>query len=156
MNNRDIKLTLVEDLGSKILNDGRPYRIGLFKCSICESTVEKIMKDGIKAKVCSHACYSKIRGRRGQYKDGPIMISGYYYEYAPDHPDALKKGYVAQHRLVAEKMLGRRLSIQEDVHHINEIKTDNRPENLIVLSKSDHIKLHREQSKRHSNGQFKV
>lgn len=47
------------------------------------------------------------------------------------------------HRLVAEQVLGRPLTNGEVVHHCNEIKTDNRPENLWVFpSQSAHIKYH--------------
>lgn len=50
---------------------------------------------------------------------------------------------VFQHRLVAELIIGRRLHAGECVHHRNGNKSDNRPENLQVLSShSEHMKLH--------------
>ena len=49
------------------------------------------------------------------------------------HPRANKAGMYQVHRLVAESYLGRYLRPDEVVHHINEIKTDNRIENLIVF-----------------------
>jgi hypothetical protein len=51
-------------------------------------------------------------------------------------------GYVLQHRLVMEQMLGRYLEPTELVHHINRVKHDNRPENLALVTPREHEELH--------------
>jgi hypothetical protein len=72
-----------------------------------------------------------------------VHKGGYVYAAAPDHPQANRDGYVYEHRLVMEHTLGRLLTKQERVHHLNGIKTDNRPENLALLaSQSAHKRLH--------------
>lgn len=68
-------------------------------------------------------------GRVGQSK-------GYIMVYVPNG------GYELEHRVVAEKMIGRKLRKYEVVHHINRIKTDNRPENLQVMTILAHAHLH--------------
>lgn len=47
-----------------------------------------------------------------------------------------------QHRVVAAEKLGRELTSDEHAHHANEVKTDNRPENLEVLTKAEHTRRH--------------
>jgi hypothetical protein len=62
-----------------------------------------------------------------------------------------KEGYVMltidgreieEHRYVMEQELGRPLEDWEEVHHKNEVKHDNRPENLVLTNKWTHKKLH--------------
>jgi len=60
----------------------------------------------------------------------------------PDHPAANNQGYVYEHRLVVEHILGRYLNSDEIVHHIDLDPTNNDPTNLVVLNQSEHGRLH--------------
>jgi hypothetical protein len=68
---------------------------------------------------------------------------GYVRVYVPMHPEANSWGYVYEHRLVAEQIIGRRLGKEEVVHHKNGIRWDNDPSNLEVMTKFTHNRLPR-------------
>ena len=83
-------------------------------------------------------------GKRSfHWKGGTTMSGGYRLRYHPNHPYAKGAGYVYEHRLVVEKYIGRYLTPKEQVHHINGIKDNNRPENLMAFtSNSAHRRYH--------------
>lgn len=66
----------------------------------------------------------------------------YLYGVCPDHPKAIKHGYVLLHRLIAENMIGRRLNNNEVVHHMDGNKKNNAESNLQVMQKNEHMSLH--------------
>lgn len=76
------------------------------------------------------------------FKGGHKSKTGYFYIWKPNHPSAEKKGYINRSILVIEEKIGRFLTDNERVHHINEIKDDDRPENLEVLTEKEHKSLH--------------
>lgn len=66
------------------------------------------------------------KGGRVKTKEGYILI------WNPTHLNT-HNGYISEHRLVMEKILGRILKSKEIVHHINEKLDDNRKENLMLF-----------------------
>lgn len=56
--------------------------------------------------------------------------SGYIAIKNNTHPNASKRGYVLEHRLVMSQSIGRPIKDSETVHHKNGVKDDNRLENL--------------------------
>ncbi len=108
-------------------------------------TVEEIgIRLGVSAKVANKACkrFGFQMRRRGP-KSGPehkgwkggihADKSGYVLVHFPNHPSSNSSGYVRQHRLIAEKILGRPLLATEVVHHIDDDPANNSPENLMVF-----------------------
>ena len=99
-------------------------------------------------KFCSRACRNKAYPNKGRvgvklYRErNPSWKGGSYIEpekgyrmiRMPEHPRARTNGYVLEHILVAEKMLGRALKKGEVIHHLNHNRSDNRPENLKVYA----------------------
>lgn len=63
---------------------------------------------------------------------------GYVLVHEPDHPSADANGFVREHRVVMANMLGRELEPNEEVHHKNGVRSDNRPENLELWLKGTH------------------
>ena len=74
------------------------------------------------------------------------MLNGYRLILMPEHPRSMQtanwNGYVYEHVVVAETSLGRSLRVTEVVHHLDGNRANNRSENLLVLERSQHGKLH--------------
>lgn len=87
-----------------------------------------------------------VGAKNGMWKGGRSIASNGYVlvRVGTDHHLADVRGYAYEHRLVAEQKLGRRLKRGELVHHVNHVKTDNRPDNLdVVTSHAHHRAEHR-------------
>jgi len=89
----------------------------------------------------------KPKGEQSPHWKGGRRISrGYVLVANPGHPRADSHGYVAEHILVAESILGGPVPRSRPIHHINGNRADNRPENIVVcVNQAHHMKIHQEE-----------
>lgn len=71
-----------------------------------------------------------------------VSCGNYTYAVVKNHPKATKHGYVYHHRIVIENHIGRQLEDHEVIHHLNGDRKDNRVDNLILMTNSEHTTIH--------------
>lgn len=145
----------------KIDEEGRPYierkrKIHPFyikreygeirKCRECKikffAENRKIEVGG--GKYCSNKCQTHLsnhpRWNGGRFKSKYIYI---------DNPDN-SKPHGRLHRILMEQKLGRTLTYDECIHHVDGNKNNNDISNLTIMTRSEHTRLHA-QERRNKN-----
>ena len=103
------------------------------KCKNCGNKFETTRNT-----FCSRECVAEYAKNTGIRKK-----KGYWYEngYKVLYLDGDKS--IKEHRKIMEEHLGRKLKPYEVVHHINGDRSDNRIENLELMTWGEHSRLHR-------------
>lgn len=110
----------------------------------CSSPAVWIEKNGALRPTCLCGCgrrtqHKWIKEHKPEWRDKTKQ--GYIRLWRPGHPLAGKHGFVLEHRYLVYEA-GIEVPPGYDVHHVNETRDDNRLENLEVLPKDEHYRLH--------------
>ena len=134
------------------------------KCKVCGKRFSRYQPPSVQRmpsvtnETCGRTCAGKRRmgNRHHQWKGGRVLDQwGYVLVYMPDHQDSDKRGYIREHRLKMEKKIGRRLTKNEVVHHIDGNPANNKIGNLKLYgSHADHMRDETTEFKRKQNGTF--
>ena len=129
------------EVGIKIFTNGEPV------CKICGSSNDIITYRYAKFKgFCKKCMYKHLRTHRNDvYSIKRIGNDGYVYLKGKKYHSHKKyhTGGLAEHIYVMEKHLGREIDFsKEEIHHKNGIRHDNRIENLKLVTRSKHHKIH--------------
>ena len=137
-----------------------------YQCEECGKDFHRRQKLEKPARFCSKSCSGKWQYKAGVQNvtasanlspnwKGGIRKRGHrkVMVYAPDHPHS-SDGYVWIHRLALEEVLGRPLEPDELVHHIDGDPTNNHPDNLQIVTISEHALIHSKTRIRNRKGQF--
>lgn len=137
----------------------KPFRDKRANNKYCSNRC-KLSHQSVTFSGCNNHQYGLIGSLNPTYRsDFSITKYGYIKCITPLHPYRTNAGHTMLHRLIMEEYLNANdpsspalekldgypkkiLSKKYDVHHFNEIKTDNRIENLKIITRSEHTKLH--------------
>lgn len=108
---------------------------------ICKKTCPECSgKKDRRSKMCQPCRFKLNHPRKGTGKNWHKHSTGYIIKNTNGTT-------IYQHRYIMEEYLGRKLKQSEHVHHKNHDRSDNRIENLEVISASNHAKKHFEPRK---------
>ena len=135
------------------------FNNGIECCPMCGTTKDLVTYQYAKYKGYCHTCVNKWlkdgRKYKGNYiskklnEDGYVVLRGKPLRRRKNYKDG-----ILEHIYVYEQYLGYEINTSiYVVHHKNGIKTDNRLENLQMLTKSEHAKIHSD-TKMYSLPQF--
>ena len=120
----------------------------LKKCLHCNKEFYVIPQRIKTAKYCSKKCFDDIRRykeikspeEKKKYLDNKGYLVFCYFIWKNGKPIKKEKRWS---RYLMEKKIGKLLTKNDYVHHINGIKTDDRIENLELTTPRKHAKLHK-------------
>jgi len=125
------------------------------KCLICgkkRKVQPSVIKEG-KGKYCSKRCYWKsMIGKPAihpfksgtnslRWKGGRYKTRDRWYILSSTHPFVNCSGYMRRSRLIAEKYLGRYLTKNEVIHHIDGNKENDNPKNLYLFASNSRHRI---------------
>lgn len=124
-------------------------------CDWCGKIFYKALSEIREENFCSAECRNHWLSRQNREV---MNVEGHSKGHKAPHLSELNKrrnplGSIAEnqvevpsyrYRRIVESLIGRKLHPDEVIHHINGIRTDNRIENLRILTRSEHSRLHME------------
>ena len=130
---------------------GKMAKFDIKRRTVSQALTGKTMPDAVKEKMSVSAKERQQGESHTCWKGGRIKSSrGYILIWKKEHPGAGLKGYVSEHRLIMEDIIGRYLTPEEEVHHKNFIRSDNNPDNLqLFANHSEHMKAHKGMLRKH-------
>lgn len=108
------------------------------QCDYCGvEFTRQIATSGISPRFCSAKCM-------GLFRRKPFIVKkGYRKILIPHHPRADRKGYVFEHIVIMESVIGRPLIVGEECHHIDKNRFNNSIDNLTLFTNhAEHMKSH--------------
>lgn len=131
----------------------RPSRLKKQKHITCSKECDSISRSNWMKGIGNHQYGLKGELNSSFNNKYEMIYQGYKYIRINDHPFSVKNGWVREHRYIAEQYLlndensinieGKKYLKQElEVHHIDQNPLNNNPNNLMILTKSEHKRLH--------------
>jgi hypothetical protein len=112
---------------------------GFCQCGCGQRTVSAV-QSSLRRGIIRGEPQKYIYGHRHR-NNGRMKANGYWRVYLPAHSKADLNGYVSEHALIVERILGKILPLEIVIHHVDENGFNNAPANLVVCQDRDYHNL---------------